>query len=324
MPINPSRRSVLAALGTASLVLQIKGAFAAAGFPEKTVNLVIWSGAGGALDTYGRQLAELLTKEAGWTVAVQNRPGGSGAVGVSTVLTQAPDGYNILVCTGTLTFGIAQGLIPFKLEDLRYVRAMQAEPSSVAVRADSPLKSLDDFVTYMRDNPNKLRVGGHAPAGFHQFILYQLGRMGKFESGWIPHDASGKVPLSLLGGHMDVAIMTPSSGLSQVESGEVRLLGITTEERSPFFPNVPTFKEQGYDIVDSIWRGVAVHGKTPDDVVAKIQVAIDKVEASQDWLDFQSREKQENINLGEQAFTQLVNRQLANQTEFLKSVGLVK
>jgi len=87
---------------------------------------------------------------------------------------------------------------------------------------------------------------------------------------------------------------------------------------------VPTFKEQGYDIVDSIWRGVAVHGKTPDDVVAKIQEAIDKVEASQDWLDFQSREKQENINLGEQAFTQLVNRQLANQTEFLKSVGLVK
>ncbi|WP_414472660.1 Bug family tripartite tricarboxylate transporter substrate binding protein [Microvirga sp. M2] len=323
MTFNPSRRSLLAALGATPLVLSAKGAFAA-GFPDKAVNLVVWSGAGGALDTYGRQLAELLTKEAGWTVSVQNRPGGSGAVGVSTVLAQKPDGYNILVCTGTLTFGIAQGLIPFKLEDLRYVRAMQAEPSSVAVRADSPLKTLDDFVASMRENPNKLRVGGHAPAGFHQFILYQLGKIGKFESGWIPHDASGKVPLSLLGGHMDVAIMTPSSGLSQVESGDIRLLGISTEERSPFFPNVPTFKEQGYDIVDSVWRGIAVHGKTPDDVMGKIQEAIDKVEASQDWLEFQKREKQENINLGEQAYTQLVQRQLATQGEFLKSVGLIQ
>jgi putative tricarboxylic transport membrane protein len=324
MTINLTRRSILTALGAVPLVLQVKGASAAAGFPEKTVNLVVWSGAGGALDTYGRQLAELLTKEASWTVAVQNRPGGSGAVGVSTVLAQPADGYNILVCTGTLTFGIAQGLIPFKLEDLRYVRAMQAEPSSVAVRADSQFKTLGEFVTYMRDNPNKLRVGGHAPAGFHQYILYQLGQMGKFESGWIPHDASGKVPLSLLGGHMDVAVMTPSSGLAQVESGEIRLLGITTDERSAFFPKVPTFKEQGYDIVDNIWRGVAVNGKTPDDVVAKIQQAIDKVEASQAWIDFQKREKQENINLGEQAYTELVKRQLSNQTEFLKSVGLIK
>lgn len=323
MVFNPTRRSVLAGLGAVPLVLQVKGAFAA-GYPEKTVNLVVWAGAGGALDTYGRQLAELLTKEAGWTVAVQNRPGGSGAVGVSTVLAQPADGYNILVCTGTLTFGIAQGLIPFKLEDMRYLRAMQAEPSSVAVRADSELKTLEDFVSYMRDNPNKLRVGGHAPAGFHQYILYQLGQMGKFEAGWIPHDASGKVPLALLGGHMDVAIMTPSSGLAQVESGEIRLLGISTAERSDFFPDVPTFKEQGYDIVDSVWRGIAVHGQTPDDIVAEIQKAVDKVEASQDWLDFQNREKQENINLAEEAYTDLVKRQLAQQTEFLKSIGLVQ
>lgn len=324
MTFNLNRRAVLAGLGAAPLILQVKGAFAASGFPDKTVNLVVWAGAGGALDTYGRQLAELLNKEAGWSVAVQNRPGGSGAVGVSTVMTQPADGYNILVCTGTLTFGIAQGLIPFKLEDLRYLRAMQAEPSSVAVRADSEFKTLNDFVTYMRENPNKLRVGGHAPAGFHQYILYQLAQMGDFEASWIPHDASGKVPLSLLGDHMDVAVMTPSSGLAQVESGEIRLLGISTEERSEFFPDVPTFKEQGFDIVDSVWRGIAVHGQTPDDIVAEIQKAVDKVEASQTWLDFQAREKQENINLAEDAYTDLVKRQLSQQTDFLKSIGLVQ
>ncbi|MFC5442584.1 tripartite tricarboxylate transporter substrate binding protein [Rhizobium halophytocola] len=294
----------------------------AAGFPDKPVNLVIWSGAGGALDTYGRKLGELLNKETGWTVNIQNRPGGSGAVGVSTVMAQPADGYNILVLTGTLTFGIAQGLIPFKIDDLRLLRAMQAEPSSLAVAKDSKLNSVKDFVDYMKDHPNGLRVGGHAPAGFHQYVLYQLMKMGGFESGWIPHDASGKVPLAILGHHIDAAMMTPSSGLEQVMNGDIKLLGITTDKRSDYFPDVPTFKEQGYDIVDSVWRGVAVKGGTSDDVVNDIQAALDKVTASQEWKDFQTNQKQESPDLKEAEFTALAKKQLEGQTQFLKDAGL--
>ncbi len=163
-------------------------------------------------------------------------------------MTQPADGYNILVLTGTLTFGIAQGLIPFELEDFRLLRAMQSEPSSLAVLSDSQFKSVDDFTKYMKDNPNGLKVGGHAPGGFHQYMLYQLMKKGGFESGWIPHDASGKVTLGLLGKHLDAAMMTPSTGLAQVKSGEIKLLGVSTDERSAFLPDVPTFKEQGYDI----------------------------------------------------------------------------
>ena len=318
-----TRRSLLKGMALTPLVLSVTPAFAQ-NYPSKPVNLVVWSGAGGALDTYGRKTAELLTRELGWTVNVQNRPGGSGAVGVSTIMAQPADGINILVLTGTLTFGIAQGLIPFPIDSLRLIRGMQAESSSLAVHKDSPLQTVDDFVNYMKENPNGLRVGGHAPAGFHQYVLFQLMQQGDFKSGWIPHDASGKIPLALLGKHIDVAVMTPSSGLEQVLNGDIRLLGVTTAERSDFFPDVPTFKEQGYDIVDSIWRGLAVKGGTPDDIVETIQAALDKVIASEDWLSFQNREKQENINLSEAEFTTMVNNQFAGQREFLQNIGLIK
>lgn len=326
-----TRRSLGSRLITAALyatlglsTAMMPTAATAAGFPEKSVTLVVWSGAGGALDTYGRKLAELLEKQAGWSVKVDNRPGGSGAVGVSQIMNQPADGYNILVLTGTLTFGIAQGLIPFKIDDLRLLRAMQSEPSSLAVLADSPLKSVDDFVKYMKDKPNGLKVGGHAPGGFHQYMLYQLMKQGGFESGWIPHDASGKVTLGLLGKHLDAAMMTPSTGLSQVQSGEIRLLGVSTSERTPFLPDTPTFKEQGYDLEDSIWRGIAVKAGTPDDTVNAIQAAIDKVTASEDWKKFQTEQLQDSPDWKEAEFTKRAKSELGNQTEFLKASGYIK
>lgn len=293
----------------------------AAGFPEKSVTLVVWAGAGGALDTYGRKLAELLEKEAGWSVKVDNRPGGSGAVGVSTIMTQPADGYNILVFTGTLTFGIAQGLIPFELKDFRMLRAMQSEPSSLAVLSDSQFKTLDEFVAFMKANPSGQKVGGHAPGGFHQYMLYQLMKSGGFESGWIPHDASGKVTLALLGKHIDAAMMTPSTGLAQVKNGDIRLLGVSTDKRSEFLPEVPTFKEQGYDIEGSVWRGIAVKAGTSDDVVNAIQEAVDTVTASADWKKFQAEQFQDSPDWKEAEFTKRAESDLANQLEFLKANG---
>ncbi|QDC00691.1 tripartite tricarboxylate transporter substrate binding protein [Mesorhizobium sp. 8] len=296
----------------------------AADFPDKPVTLVVWSGAGGALDTYGRKLAELFEKESGWTVRVDNRPGGSGAVGVSQIMNQPADGYNILVLTGTLTFGIAQGLIPFQLKDLRLLRAMQSEPSSLAVLADSQFKTAGDFVSYMKEHPNGLKVGGHAPGGFHQYMLYQFMKAGGFESGWIPHDASGKVALGLLGKHLDAAMMTPSTGLAQVKSGEIKLLGISMDKRSEFLPDVPTFKEQGYDIDGAVWRGIAVKAGTPDDVVTNIQAAIDKVTASADWKKFQADQFQDSPDWKEEEFTRRAQTDLDQQTEFLKAAGYIK
>lgn len=316
-------------IALATAVICFTGAFfasatpSAAAYPEKTISLVVWSGAGGALDVYGRKLSEMLTKEVGWANKVENRPGGSGAVGLSYMQAQPADGYTWIICTGTLSFGIAQGLIPFKTSDLEFIRAMQGEPTSLAVPKDSPIKSVQDFLDALKSG-KKLRVGGHSSGGFHQYMLFQLTQNLGVRTPWIPHDASGKIPLALLGGHLDAAMMTPSSGFAQVRSGDVRLLAISAEERSKAYPDVPTFKDLGFDLVDFIWRGVVVKPGTPPEVVGAIQAALDKVETSKEWQDFMTSLDQSNPGYQGEDFRKYVNGQLEKQVMFLKSEGYLK
>ncbi len=301
----------------------ICGPAAASEYPEKPIALVVWSGAGGALDVYGRKLAEMLTKELGWTTKVENRAGGGGAVGLSYMAAQPADGYTWVICTGTLTFGIAQGLIPFKTDDLTFVRAMQGEPTSLAVPKDSELTSVEQFLQQLKEG-KKFRIGGHSPGGFHQYMLYQLTQGLGVRTPWIPHDASGKIPLALLGNHLDVAMMTPSSGLSQVAAGDIRLLAISTDGRSEFYPDVPTFSELGHPLVDFIWRGVVVKAGTPPEVVEAIQAGLDKVEATQEWKDFMHNTGQENPGFKGEEFRKYAEQQILDQTKFLKDEGFIK
>ena len=322
--MHQKRVSLVAACALAAIAAVFGATTAKAeAFPEKAVTLVVWSGAGGALDVYGRKLSEMLTKEVGWTNKVENRAGGGGAVGLSYMMAQQADGYTWVICTGTLTFGIAQGLIPFKTSDLTFVRAMQGEPTSLAVPKNSPYTSVQQFIDDLKAG-KKLRVGGHSPGGFHQYMLFQLLQGLNIRTPWIPHDASGKIPLALLGGHLDVAMMTPSSGFSQVQSGDIRLLAISTDGRSPFYPDVPTFEELGHDMVDYIWRGIVVKAGTPDDVVAKIQEALDKVEATQEWKDFMQSLGQDNPGFKGKAFQEYAETQIKAQTKFLEEEGFIK
>ncbi|WP_316976922.1 tripartite tricarboxylate transporter substrate binding protein [Shumkonia mesophila] len=311
-------------LASVCLVLAVATPEARAAFPGKTINLAVWSGAGGALDIYGRKLAEMLTKEMGWTTKVENRPGGSGSVGMSYMMTQPADGHTWLIFTATLSTGIVRELIPFKTSDIRFVRAMTAEPTSLAVRKDSPLKSTADFVNYMKAHPKGLKTGGHSSGGFHQYMLFQLMEKGGFEAGWVPHDSSAKIPLNIMGGHIDASMMTPSSGLSQVQSGDIRLLGVSLPERSKFLPDVPTFKEQGFDLVDMIWRGVALKAGTPEPIVAEIQKALDKVEASAEWQAYMKDEFQENPGYRDDAFRQKVEKEIVEQRAYLEKAGFLK
>lgn len=119
-------------------------------------------------------------------------------------------------------------------------------------------------------------------------------------------------------------MMTPSSGFSQVQAGDIRLLAISTAERSPFYPDVPTFKELGHNLVDFIWRGVVVKSGTPADVVEKIQAALDKVEASQEWKDFMTSLGQDNPGFKGDEFRKYVEEQIVEQTKFLEAEGFIK
>lgn len=293
-------------------------------YPVKDVKIVCWSAAGAPLDVMARGLALELENHLGKSVVVENRAGGNGAVSMAYAMSQPADGHVILTTTSTLTFTLAKGTIPFKIDDFIMLRAVEAEPSAVAVLKDSPLKTMDDFVQKMRTDSGKMRVGGFASAGFHQFVYYKLQQLGMFKGPWVPFEGGNQAVAALLGGHLDAVVITPSSALAQIEAGDIRLLGVSTEGRSEFFPQVPTMTEQGYDIVEYLWRGIMVKKGTPPEVIDAINAATDKAIQSNSWRTAMMNRCQERLNLSSQQLTEKSVRELDERKAFLTSIGVLK
>jgi len=297
---------------------------AAKDFPAKEIKIIGTSAAGSPLDTMLRNLAQGLGGVYGVSVVVENRPGGSGAVGMSVAMSQPADGYTLVSGTGSTSFSVAKGQIPFTFDDFKVLRAVQAEPSSVAVRGDSKYKTLADLVADLKANPDTVQVGGFASAGFHQFVYFQLATAAGFKPTWIPFDGGNEAALALLGGHINAAVMTPSSASAQVASGEIRLLGISTEERSEFFPEVPTMKEQGYDVVEAIWRGVMIKAGAKQEVIDRLLDGIAKVEATDAWKAYMKDQAQEPMKLGMAEINAKVAREVETRRAFLTANGFIK
>ena len=318
------RRSIIGSALAGAAALMLGSPALAQDYPSEPINFTVWSSPGSSLDTMMRQLSKQLGEELGVEVPVENRTGGSGAVAMSYVKSQPADGYIVLSTTSSMTFTMAKGQVPFTPDDFVVLRALQSEPSSIAVRADSELETLDDFVAQMKEDPEALSVGGYASAGFHQVVYYRLQQEAGFEGDWVPFDGGNEAALALLGGHIDAAVMTPSSAQAQIDNGELRLLGVSTDERSEYFPDVPTFKEQGYDIVESIWRGVMVPTGTPQEAIDTLVSAIDEVQASEEWQTFMKNNLQSRLNRSQEQMQEQVRSEVESRREFLEQGGYLQ
>jgi tripartite-type tricarboxylate transporter receptor subunit TctC len=293
-------------------------------YPSRTVRLLCWTSAGSPLDVMMRQLGKQLGAILGQTFVVDNRPGASGVVAMTALMGQPADGYSILSTTSSMSFTMASTALPYAASDFTLLPALQAEPSAVAVRADSRFKTLKELVDVLRDNPDKLSVGGFSAGGFHQFVFYRLQQEGHFKSTWIPFKGGQEAGMALLGGHIDVAVLTPSSALAQIQNGDIRLLGISSAGRDQYFPDVPTFKEQGLDVVERIWRGVMLKAGTPRPVIDALLSAIDRMKQTQEWKDFSRLNLQSAMDISLDDMQTLVANEISSDRAFLRSSGLLR
>ncbi len=299
-------------------------AFAAEPYPSSTVRLLCWSSAGSPLDVMMRQLGKQLGAILQQNFVVENRPGGEGALAMAVVTNRPADGYDILSTTSSMSFAMATKDIRFSPADFIVLPALQSEPSAIAVRADSRFRTMKEFMDFIHDHPEQLSVGGFSSAGFHQYVFYRLQQEGHFKSIWVPFKGGQDAALALLGGHIDVAVMTPSSALAQIKNGDIRLLGISSADRNEYFPNVPTFKEQGYNVVASIWRGIMVKAGTSKVVIDTLMSAIDTMKKSKEWQDFSRLNMQSSVNISLADMQKQVSEEVASDRDFLESTGLRK
>ena len=234
-------------------------------FPERDVTIICPFGAGGGTDALGRVVAEEATKITGHNFLVENKTGGSGAVGMGEGAAAAPDGYTVSMITVEVNLLPLAGLASFQPSDLKPVLLFNYDADAIFVPAASKYQTLEDLVNAAKAAPGMTNL---MVSGFPSH-LWLAGAMLNEQSGAefnLVQESGGAAEqiTALLGGHVDATIITAAEGKPYVESGDFRCLAVCNEGD---IEGVPTFADCGYDIVVGTWRGFAVPKDTPQEIV---------------------------------------------------------
>jgi tripartite-type tricarboxylate transporter receptor subunit TctC len=253
-------------------------------FPAaRPIEFVVLFPAGSSADVTARVLAEGMGRQLGTQIVVVNRPGGGGAVGYKYAVQQAPDGHHMVWSSNAISTTYHTGMLPFDYKSFLPVARVQIETPLLFVKSDAPWKGLRDILQQAKANPDKLTVGNSGFGSHTHLSSVWLFKASGFQVVDVPFNAAQVVP-SLLGGHVNAVVQLPGALAGLVKAGTVRALVALSGTRDPFFPEVPTAREQGIDMSAELWRGVAVPKGTPPRIVARLEDAIRKTVASPEFV----------------------------------------
>lgn len=277
------RRAILISAAALGLSAGALPAPARAEFPDSPVEMTVMFGAGSAADVTARHLAEGIAKRLRVAVPVVNRTGAGGAAGLIHISQQKPNGYAIVWTSNQMSTTYHTGQLPLAYDNFTPVARVSVETPAIAVKADAPWKNLKELLDYAKANPEKVRIG-NSGVGSHTHLSAAalFGNVGA-KTIDVPFGA-GQATVNLLGGRIEGAVQLPAAFIAHVKSGDLRILAVLGRERDPIFPNVPTAKEQGFNIELDMWRGIAAPKDTPADVVAILQAAIQDTVASPEFV----------------------------------------
>lgn len=241
-------------------------------FPSKPVHIFVPYAAGGGVDVLARTLGDVVSRQWGQSVVVENRPGAGGLVASQALVASPPDGYTlIVVASGHATNPFLYPKIPYDtFKDFTPISLLASSPNILLVRADSPFKTLADLIAQARAKPGSLSFG-HAGNGTSTHLAGELLRnLARIDINAIPYKGGAPAINDLLGGQIPMSFNNGPESVGQLEAGTVRALAVTTASRAPFLPNVPSMAETvpGYDTEVS-W-GLLGPAGMPADVVAKL------------------------------------------------------
>lgn len=291
-------------------------------FPSKTITLLCWSAAGSPVDLYSRIMAKLLAAELGQNVVVDNRTGGSGIVMVNFLLRAAPDGHTIAANTITLAALFGEAGATFRPEDLQMVARSQVDPYGLIVHASTPFRNIDEFVGFARKKPNFLNVGGPFAMSGHRVAWELFADMAGFKATWVPYQGGGPALTAIAGGHVDAAATNPGNVKPFIASGKVRVLAVSSDRRIEDFPEVPTYKERGWDLVRYQWRGIMVRGGTPKPVLERLVGAIQKAQQTAEWKTYLRQVTQLDGFQGPDAFRAQLAQDMQEMEAVKRKLGL--
>lgn len=252
------------------------GPLQAADFPSKSVDYVIPFGPGGESDITARFQQPFFKDKFGQDLVVSYKPGGGGAVGWSQLNGMSGDGHSIMgINLPHIVVKPQQGDVGFKTDDITAVYMFHYTPDAIVVNADSDFKTLADLIAYAKANPKKLTFSGSGKGTANHLAQVIFDQKAGIETTYVAFKGTGAAVTALLGKQVVAEWGYTTVGAKQGD--KVRMLAVAMENRHPAFPDVPTFKELGFDMVSGAYRGIAVPKSTPEDVRQKLSDMIREI-----------------------------------------------
>jgi tripartite-type tricarboxylate transporter receptor subunit TctC len=323
-------RNLFTAAVTAASVLFGVAASAQEAWPTKPVKIVSPFPAGGTSDVMARMLAGALSKELGQPFVVENVGGAGGTIGTQRALQAPADGYT-LIQTGVGQNAVAHGLNPNlaydSMRDFVHITQVHSGPNVLVVHPDQPFKTIQELIAYIKKNPGKMNYGfTHAASGHMAMeLLKQVGgdKGQPLYIVGIPYRGGGPMMQDLLGGQIPMMFINQDVALPHVKAGKLRPLAVTSKDRNPLYPDIPTIAETGIKGYEALsWSGLSVHRHTPRPLVDKLEATMKKVMTSPEI-----KQRMESVGFvippqGSEPYTKFVKSEIDLWTRVIKTGGI--
>jgi tripartite-type tricarboxylate transporter receptor subunit TctC len=271
------RRHTLSAIAMSLLGVSTLG-HAQAAWPSRTITMVVPFPPGGLADIVARPVAEALSRELGVSVIIDNKPGAGGGIGMGVAAKAKPDGYTVLMALSSLTVipeaDVLLGRAPlFNLADLRPIARFTADPTVLVVRADSPWKSVQEFVADAKKRPGAINYGSSGNYGTMHVPMEILAQTAGIKMAHIPFTGAAPAVVALLGGQIDAISSGPATVLQQIKAGKLRALGHWGNSPLASMPEVPSLKDAGQAAEYAQWSGLFIPAATPEPIAQRLRAA---------------------------------------------------
>jgi tripartite-type tricarboxylate transporter receptor subunit TctC len=318
---DPRKRRLLQLFVGGAAMSLLPAAFGQAAYPNKPIKIIAPVQPGGGVDLVARTIADRLGRALGASIIVENMSGGGGVVGSMATARAAPDGYTLMVgYVGTHGTNPAVRKLPYDaVKDFTPIAMVGGTPNILIVGANVPVKSLAEFVAYVKANPGKLSYGSSGPGTLTHLAMEQLKVAADLDIVHVPYRGIGPAITDILGGQTQALFPGLAAALPHIKAGKMKPMAVTGLARHPLLPDVPTFAESGYKGFDGVqWYGIVGPAGMPPSLVKQLNEEINKLLANPDLRERLSSEALEPMPMTPEQFGQYMRDDIAKWSKLAK------
>jgi len=298
-------------------------------YPTKPITMVNPFPPGGVVDVVGRPLAAVMEKSLRQPVIMVGKTGAGGAVGFAYAAKAPADGYTILMGLSSISIFPVSDRIngkmpPYELKELAPIALVTADPTVLVVRTDGPYRSVKDFVDAAKASPGKINYSSSGVYGTLHVAMEIFANAAGIQLFHVPYQGGGPAVTALLGGQVQALASGPAAAIGQIKAGKMRALASWGSERLPLMPDIPTFKELGYDAEFYIWSGVFVPAGTPPSIVAVLRNAVREAANSPEFKNAMEKVSTPVAYLDAPEFQKYWDKDAARLKSALEKIGRVE